>query len=520
MSIPPKQRRELTQRYVEIIHQLGQLPIAGRPLRNHLHVNGVDYWAASTLRESSPWGSPVFARLDQLRGVRTAQEDERESGAADARHTNMRTMLYWLVNFAYSVIRRPRRIRGDVMFVVFLPESPLPVSDHEIARRYYGQLIDHVVSMGLQPVVVFLPTNSRPAAMSRGERGTWRTMRNTLGSVPITSYMASTSARQAWKNWRSLQRSAPSARKVMNAVAGDSTLRALWPMCAGDYTNSVWGTASARTALLAAAFKNLLHHADDVQLVVYPFEGQGWESLLESACAEKGVNSIGYLHTIMKPWDMRAHTALREVPPRTLALHGTYDREELEVGDTQTEFVEALRYAYLGEASSHQHRSTNTGEHQLLIVMGSDCANSQQQYVALRQAIARTSKQWRVVVKPHPQCAFVDDGNFSTHITTGSLQEALSQSDAVFLCGTAAPLDSYLFGLPTAALSDASGYSMNPLEPNEAYFVGESVDAVVEWLVAVIGRPPKRPDAAYFFDLAPSCAKWEAVIRKHLRPTS
>jgi hypothetical protein len=61
---------------------------------------------------------------------------------------------------------------------------------------------------------------------------------------------------------------------------------------------------------------------------------------------------------------------------------------------------------------------------------------------------------------------------------------------------------------------------MNPLEPNEAYFVGENADAVVEWLATVIGRPPERPDASYFFDLTPGCAKWDAVIRKHLRPTS
>jgi hypothetical protein len=100
------------------------------------------------------------------------------------------------------------------------------------------------------------------------------------------------------------------------------------------------------------------------------------------------------------------------------------------------------------------------------------------------------------------------------------LQSALAESAAVFLCGTAAPLDSYLFGLPTAALADESGYSMNPVEPNDSYFVGDNADAVVMWLETAMQRPHSQPDASGYFDLSPGFAKWSALIQKHVSTKS
>ncbi|MGA1143474.1 MAG: hypothetical protein ACO3V6_09115, partial [Ilumatobacteraceae bacterium] len=253
-----------------------------------------------------------------------------------------------------------------------------------------------------------------------------------------------------------------------------------------DFEHSVRGTASVRSAMLAVGFRSAIKAVRGARLVVYPFEGQGWESLLERACSAENVPSIAYLHTIMKPWDLRAHTALREVPPRILALHGDHDRSELQAvagiaesnSKTLTVPVEALRYGYLANSTMSQSRVLL--EIQVLVVMGSDCKNSNHQFAAVIDEIRRQGKPWKIQVKTHPQCPSTASIDPETQVVSGSLQEAFAESSAVFLCGTAAPLDSYLYGLPTAALIDDSGYSMNPLEPDDSFTQKPLVEHVAE----------------------------------------
>ena len=515
MSLSTVERRRITKQYVDLLHRLGQTVIKSRPLRDHLLVDGVDYWAASPLRESSPWHSPVFARLNLMRnGTQVQQSATPTRGLAS---TKIRTSLYWCINIFSSFTNRARSVQGDVVFVTFMPESAVETSDQAIVARYYGQLVEYVKTLGLTPVVVFLPTDSRPAAMSRGEKRTWKSLEKTLNCATITSFITPRVAWRALSSWRKLRRNAPSCIDAGASALAIDGFDELWPLFADDYINSFHGTAAARTALLAAGWHHALSRIEGAQLVMYPFEGQGWESLVEAACQQRGVATVGYLHTIMKPWDMRAHTALREAPPRTLAIHGAHDRAELDVSQTTTESVEALRYKYL--ATERGDRSAAVSHSQVLIVMGADCANSAQHLAMFYDAVKRAGHQWPLVVKPHPQCSLSRSEN-EIRITHDSLQSALAESAAVFLCGTAAPLDSYLFGLPTAALADESGYSMNPIEPNDSYFVGDNADAVVMWLESAMQRPHSQPDASEYFDLSPGFAKWSALIQKHVATKS
>jgi len=296
-------------------------------------------------------------------------------------------------------------------------------------------------------------------------------------------------------------------------------VKALWSHFEYDFEQSVRGTASARSSLLATGLRTMLTVIRGARLVVYPFEGQGWESLLDQACSQENVPSIAYLHTIMKPWDLRAHTALRECPPRILALHGAYDRSELqtvagsaaETSKVQMVAVEALRYAYLAKTRVTQARAF--AERRVLIVMGSDCDTSSNQFLAITDEISRQGKRWEVSVKSHPQCPVTGSMSPTVQLVSGSLHESFAKSSAVFLCGTAAPLDSYLYGLPTAALSDNSGYSMNPLEPDDSYFVGQTPAEVVAWLTSAMEHPISVPSAERFFDLSPGFTKWENAIR-------
>ena len=121
MSLSTVERRRITKQYVDLLHRLGQTVINSRPLRYHLLVYGVDYWAASPLRESSPWHSPVFARLNLMRnGTQVQQSATPTRGLAS---TKLRTALYWCINIFSSFTNRARSVQGDVVFVTFMPES-------------------------------------------------------------------------------------------------------------------------------------------------------------------------------------------------------------------------------------------------------------------------------------------------------------------------------------------------------------------------------------------------------------
>ncbi len=515
-------RHELIARYVDLVHHIGSTPTEGRSLRDSLQVGGIDYWAASPLRESSPWLSPVFKRLDAIRGV----EDEvvvdiprrQYSGVVSQVRLKVRILGYWFLTMLSSLRNRPLALNGEVLFIVFMPEVAEVVSDEEILERYFGGLPKHVRDMGLTPVVLFLPTNSRPGSMSSGERRTWNRMSRESGSQPILSYLGPRQVWQSWRVWRRMRQSVPRTSTLMSCM--DRRIASMWPLFADDYLKSVGGTASIRISLLAMGFRNALNRLQGIRIVVYPFEGQGWESIVESACREQALPSVGYLHTIMKPWDLRAHTAMCEAPPRVLALHGDHDRSELvgvagpraDLWRLTLESVEALQYNYLADTRAPQLK--NQRRPQVLIVFGSDCENSQVQFQQFVEEVGHQSKLWSLLVKTHPQCAQISGLNRSIPIVTGNLRDALRESSAVFLCGTAAPLDSYLYGLPTAAIADASGYSMSPVEADANYFVGHTPSEVVNWLDQALQRPISIPLSEHYFDLSQGYAKWEAAIRK------
>jgi len=508
-GIPTDQRIALIRRYVGALHDLGQISLGEVALREHLRVDMTDFWAASPLRESSPWHSRLFACLDRLCGSEPERSTELQAHCRRAR-LRARTVLHFALSFVSSLKNRAGGLEGEILFVVFMSESSSIVSDREILRRYFGGLPEHLESIGLRPAVLFLPTDSPIARMTQGERRTHTKMHRTLSAEAITCSISPRNVWRALRVWIQLQRQAPSQREVGAALPSDGDLAQLYPLWQEELDQSVCGTSSARNALLHEGFFSALRRAQGIQLIIYPFEGQGWEACLENSARRCGIPTIAYLHTIMKPWDVRAHTSLREAPPQRLALHGVHDQRELSPIATPCVSVEALRYAYLRE---HREARARSPQSELLVVLGSDCENSFQQYSELMSEIAAQARPWEIAVKSHPQCTQLPEEGSRTRVVTGSLNEALRQCRAVFLCGTAAPLDSYLFGLPTAALSEKSGYSMNPLQPNDAYFVGNNVAEVVLWLDSVMQREFSQPDATPYFDLSEGFEKWTKAIR-------
>ncbi|MGA1699441.1 MAG: hypothetical protein ACO4AZ_11255, partial [Ilumatobacteraceae bacterium] len=125
MTVSTAQRRESIGRYVDVVHQIGRAVIHRQSLRDHLIVDGVDFWSASPLRESSPWSSPIFSRLDVLLERAASVLDGVDSSSSDVKQmptqriSRSRVWGYWCASAFSSLWNRTRRVGGNVVFVVF-----------------------------------------------------------------------------------------------------------------------------------------------------------------------------------------------------------------------------------------------------------------------------------------------------------------------------------------------------------------------------------------------------------------
>lgn len=512
-------RRRVIARYVEALHSFGALTVAGRSLRDRMRVGEVDFWASSLLRESSPWRAGLFDRLETLQQGCRVEVEHRVLRSSRFR-LRLRSLVYFAFSLGVSSFNKSEAIKGDVIFIVYLSAAGKEVVDRDLLQRYFGKLPDLIASMGLQPAVLFLPSDSPVARMNVAERRTESQMQRTMSSPTLTAFVRPRAVAAAFRSWLRLQLAIPRPQVIEESVADSSDLELIMPMLRSDLDESICGPASARVALLDAGFDAALSTASDVRLLVYPFEGQGWEASLEAVCRRLKIPAIAYLHTIMKPWDVRAHTAMREATPAVVATHGPHDRDELEAFGSSSVSVEALRYAYLRPGDDHGRLRINSIPDgtplKLLIVLGSDCETSSEQLKSMVSELGIRASGWSVMVKPHAQCSLGSSAHDGYTAFSGSLAEALQDSQAVFLCGTAAPLDSYLFGLPTAMLRGQRGYSMNLLEPDDTFFIGDTVGEVVDWIESTVGRISRKPDPSPFFDLNPQLVKWRRIIEAAL----
>jgi surface carbohydrate biosynthesis protein (TIGR04326 family) len=525
MKPTPLERLKITRRYVEAIHALGMANLDGETLRCKMMVDGIDFWAASIVRESSPWRPNFFERLSTLQAGEHAGDVKPPSILADWR-IRAKTIWHCVASLAAGALNRGESLCGDVIFVGYLPATTQELTDADAIARYFGDLPQRIESIGYRVSVLFLPTDSPIARMSPAERLTDSGMHRTMCSPALTSFMSVRTVVRAIRTWIRLQRSLSRRFRLEIYKEQSADVATLMPLITKDLQESLLGTASLRAALLDAGFSAALASGDGPQLVIYPYEGQSWEVCLETVCQRLKIPSIAYLHTIVKPWDLRAHTGLRESAPRILALHGPHDRNELGQLASQGVSVEALRYGHLEEPKLNTSSDTDlrqasfagrdAGDKRMLVILGSDCAKSTAQLNQLIDKLALSPRGWQIFVKPHPQCAStrLREGTYQT--VDGNLSDALQSCHAVFLCGTAAPLDSYLSGIPTACLVEPCGYSMNPLEPDDLYFVGESISEILDWFEAAIIRDFSMPNVSRFFDLNSGLDKWRQLLSEIL----
>ena len=498
----------MIHRYLTAVDDLGSLQIDGRSVRSRLQNEADDLWFASTVRESSLWTDDrLFERL----GLLTGNSQKTRPSSTTSATSRLRVAAVWCRALAHSLRTRRRTDPTEVMFVEYLP--PTYTAGRHGESQYFGNLPTEVRRLGRS--VGFLHIHSEgPVTRAPREIRKLRRQLSTKSSphVLLTDYFTFGVWWKALRSWRALQQHAPSISQIDSSLIPGTDLSLLWPTWRSMYDESIRGTHSVRTSLLTAMFREALRKNKETVVWLSAFEGQSWEATFARNIQRSSATWIPYLHTMLRPWDLRARTFVKEFPPHLLAVHGQHDLSELESLHPSLVLVEALRYGHLA-AESGQKRPPRFDDTRWLIVGGAECDRSNRELQEVLTAMRLQSVTPHVVIKWHPQCgAPTVELPDNASVSGEPLASLIDKTSVALMVGSAAPLDTYLRGIPSCSLRTPSGFSMTPVEESENFHTARDASDAVSWLLAAQSKPSFTPPVERYFSLDAALPRWRSLL--------
>jgi len=313
--------------------------------------------------------------------------------------------------------------------------------------------------------------------------------------------------------------------KLHPDAAANDDLRRLFPWWRRKLLASVRGGHSVRVAVLSELFGRIISANPKTKLWVVAFEGQNWESCVSRQLEHHDARWIPYLHTMMRPWDLRARSFISEAPLSMVAVHGVHDSSELSGLGAALVEVEALRYQHLVRRSSSATPRTNSTTSTLnsssnrtwLIVGGADCVASRHELTTLVRTLARIGVTRQLLVRWHPQCEIPAELSSEQLVfTSDSLSDLSTRVDAAYMVGSAAPLDTYLSGVPSGSLRAASGLDMSPIAEGPGHHIAETMEELIAWMVKSESMRGFSPPIEHYFVIDPELPRWKSTIQAML----
>jgi len=513
-------RHAVIEKYLGALQDVGELSVDGVTLRDALRSGSTDLWSASSVRESSLWNDPrFFARLDMLqdsldaRGASTAIAIGLVHRVADS----VRVIGAWARALVDALQRQHPSVHAEVMFVEYLPETyQVAQSGHS---HYFGALPSTLRGQGNSVGYLHIHSDGPITRPTSAVRAKLRELNGDADKhVLLADFLTVGVWRNAFRTWWKLRRTAPRISVIASGIPPHSDARRLWPTWRAMYEQSVRGTHSVRTCLLAAMFDAAISRQPSTKLWVSAFEGQSWEACLARSLQYHGKRWLPYVHTMMRPWDLRARTLLQEVPPITLAVHGSHDCDELAPSGVPLVEVEALRYQQLASVQAQPDEANPSLQpRHWLIVGGAECERSNQELQQFLQALIVSGMQRQVLVKWHPQCG-VPSRKLPAQVslTTERLASLAARVGAALLVGSAAPLDTYLSGVPSCALRTQSGYSMSPIEDDVHFHTATDAADAVRWMQQAEHFVGFSAPVGDYFILDTHLPRWMALMEREL----
>jgi len=549
-------RFELTKSYLEVINILSKSMVGGLDLRDQLNVTGVKFWELSSVRESS-WTNPFVISIIKLLALREILIKQRPSALEIyGLSVDVLNAIYILADeltiatqghaatggrtraaslFAKQSLRALGYFLISVPSMLLVPKGNLETIDSSAAllsyveKKSFSDPKDEVPynpshMNGLSGLirrqsghVNTLLLHSSSSAFSPKLSEAWRLRRLTRrrcrnSPIFLATFITRALVNQSLKSYLAIYKRSWRILKDLR----DLEPHHLWflSVLENELIDSLVGPKSLRSAVYTHLFNKVANYLGNVEKIFYPAEGQDWEAALYFAFDDKHESSlIGYVHSLIKPWDLRLLTAHKFGCVGALALHGPWDDEQVKrfspVAADRTVKVEALRYKFNEGSSSRRVRRPA----RILFLGSIDSELSNQQYRELLTHVENKGNLMTVSIRPHP---FAKEAK----ITLGEeliseirpLEDLLELYDVVVHSSGTTQVAARLIGFPSVLIIEEGGLDISPIRNDRFSFSSCSIAESLDWIQSLSGLEVKSLSPSEFFRIDIEFPLWKRLL--------
>ena len=349
----------LREKYLDLIHDLGETQIQGKRLVEHLNLGeGFSLWWMSLLAEKSPWKSSIvdFIRLMALEEIvldkrpgkfllvsanRNLHEalkgfcekldisyQWQQLSDPSSKKLSRRVIYCALPHLVQALITLVRHVwvrwplrkaeksdwfegENSLFFCsYFFHINPKLAEKGCFNSRYWEGLQDLMGNLGLNGnwLQHYYPHEAVPnpdLAVDWAQRFN-RERQNQGFHVFLDTYLSWRVIFQVLKRWIKILPISWRLRKIKNAFKRPGSCLSLWPLMKGDWHTSIFGSVSIGNLLCMELFDGALRNLPHQKKGLYVCENQGWERALIHAWNKHGHGKlIAVAHAVGRFWDLR-----------------------------------------------------------------------------------------------------------------------------------------------------------------------------------------------------------------------
>jgi surface carbohydrate biosynthesis protein (TIGR04326 family) len=495
-----KRADTVRERYLAWIHDLGELQVLGRKLRDRFRAHdGASLWAQSLFVEQSTWKQPSLQNGLKLMALELLLDAERPSRveltSADralsaalmnlclrrgisfqhkrlraSRSRNLRTLVRGLPRplLALAALGRFGRV-GRALRPCRLPGEqgtakrprtlicgPLfnfslnPSEGDAFNSMFWGGLPRALAENGYQVAWLhyFYPHQNVPDV--RAGRGTIARINGATHENGAHAFVEGyagplTIVTVAWRWLRIAAESLVVGATLSFRKDGPAIY---WPLISDDWARAFRGWNCVENLFYGECFRRALAALPHQDECIFLMENQGWERALVRAWRGYRHGRITAVpHSTIRYWDLRYHCDPRRYEesdqclPRAdvVALNGAAARRGyLATCATREALVdcEALRYLHLQPNAVSSAHSAARPTPTLLVVGDYTMARTEAMLRIVEGAHRRSALTLEIWLKLHPSCSLTGQFAFNFTIVTAPVAQLASQADLVFASNT------------------------------------------------------------------------------------
>ena len=268
--------------------------------------------------------------------------------------------LKWLKSLplhGFNVRRWKSNIGKFTFYSYYAHFSPSNASELEFESAYWGDLPNYIKSIGEHSNWIHLSPKSDGFLASVDKRfilKKWSNEGKSQTHVALESFFTVKIMIRTILSWYKIRSHAHAAQHILSSqrVGGFD----FWPYFTSEFERYLSGIGLIDNLLTYELVKSSINLSSVSQKTFYLYEGQPWEKVLNSTCAQLGQNlPIAVQHSTVRFWDLRyfqhnlelpEHTELETHFPRKLIINGELSLRMLGNRPPQQELIrlESLRY--------------------------------------------------------------------------------------------------------------------------------------------------------------------------------